>query len=273
MLYSRISPAPMTSKQPVLVFLHGLLGSSDDWQGTLERLPEQPWLAIDLPGHGHSVGESCRDFTDCCKKITDTIVSQLGVNVPVILVGYSLGGRLAMLGTTQGLFRNINLKGLVIEGGNVGLQTEQERQVRWQNDHRWANRFCIEPIEQVLSDWYQQPVFSSLNDEQRQILITKRSANLGEKVANMLLSTSLAIQPYLLPALQLLSLPMHYVCGAKDKKFCQLAEQSGLIYSQINSAGHNVHQEQPEAFAKTIRIFIDSLPKEVRDNNIGNNHG
>ncbi len=273
MLYSRTSSVPITSEQPVLVFLHGLLGSNEDWESTLQFMPEQPWLAIDLPGHGQSVQTPCHDFTDCCKQISQTIISQLGDKVPVILVGYSLGGRIAMLGTTQGLFREINLQGMVIEGGNLGLQTEQERQVRWQNDHRWANRFCIEPIAQVLSDWYQQPVFSSLNDEQRQILITKRSANLGEKIANMLLSTSLAIQPYLLPALQLLSLPMHYVCGAKDQKFCQLAEQSGLVYSQINSAGHNVHQEQPQAFAQTVQIFIDSLQQEVRDNNIGNHHG
>ncbi len=273
MLYSHSSSTPVTSDKPVLVLLHGLLGSGEDWEGTLQYLPQQPWLAIDLPGHGQSANVECTDFSDCCQKITHTILTQLGPSVPVILVGYSLGGRLAMLGACLGLFAKVNLQGIVIEGGNVGLQSEQERKARWGNDTQWANRFRIEPIEQVLSDWYQQPVFSSLNDEQRQTLITKRSANLGEKVANMLLSTSLAHQPYLLPALKDLSLPMQYVCGAKDNKFCQLAQQSGLVYSQINSAGHNVHQEQPEAFAQTIQIFIDSLPQEVRDNNIGNNHG
>ncbi len=273
MLYSRFSSTPVTPDKPVLVLLHGLLGNSEDWEGMLRFMPEQSWLAIDLPGHGQSSNIDCTDFFDCCKKITHTIFAQLGQSVPIIWVGYSLGGRLAMLGACLRLFNGINLQGIVIEGGNVGLQSEQERKARWCNDTQWANRFRIEPIEQVLSDWYRQPVFSSLNDEQRQTLITKRSANLGEKVANMLLSTSLAHQPYLLPSLQDLSLPMQYVCGAKDKKFCQLAEQCGLVYSQISSAGHNVHQEQPEAFAQTIQIFIDSLPQEVRDNNIGNNHG
>jgi len=244
----------------VLVFLHGLLGDGEDWQTVLQFMPEQPWLTIDLPGHGKSADQHCSDFSDCCDMITQTILEKLGERTQVILVGYSLGGRIAMMGSATGLFRNFNLQGIVIEGGNFGLQTEPERQERWENDLHWANRFRHEPIEQVLSDWYRQPVFSSLNDEQRQTLITKRSANLGDKVANMLLSTSLAVQPFVLPALLLISMPMHYICGAKDHKFCQLAQQSGLVYSQINSAGHNVHQEQPSVFAQTIQLFIDSLP-------------
>ncbi len=258
MLYSD-SSLTMQNDKPVLVFLHGLLGNTKDWQDSLSLLTNNNWLTIDLPGHGRSAQHFCRDFDDCCQQVSHTIVSQLKPHTPVVLVGYSLGGRIAMLGTALNLFSGLNLKGIVIEGGNFGLNSQQDKETRWENDHRWAQRFRNEPIEQVLSDWYQQAVFSSLNDEQRQTLITKRSANLGGNIANMLLSTSLAHQPYLLPALQRLSLPMHYVCGAKDNKFRQLAEQSGLNYSQINGAGHNVHKEQPIAFVDTIQRFIDSL--------------
>ncbi|MBD0785182.1 2-succinyl-6-hydroxy-2,4-cyclohexadiene-1-carboxylate synthase [Vibrio sp. Y2-5] len=274
MLYSH-SCFEQTTKEgePVLVFLHGLLGSGEDWQSSVEQLPKSNWITIDLPGHGQSQDHTCSDFSQCCQQISHTILSQIEPNTPVILIGYSLGGRIAMLGAALELFSSINLVGLVIEGGNFGLQSELEKKQRWENDSRWAQRFRLEPIEQVLNDWYQQAVFSSLNDEQRQTLITKRSANLGNHIANMLLSTSLANQPYLLPALQQLSLPVLYVCGANDHKFRQLAEQSGLTYCQIESAGHNVHQEQPCAFAKTIQRFIDSLHKKVRSNNIGNHHG
>ncbi|WP_165311830.1 2-succinyl-6-hydroxy-2,4-cyclohexadiene-1-carboxylate synthase [Vibrio ziniensis] len=272
MLYSHVSQT-MNKGEPVLVFLHGLLGSSEDWQSTLEHLPNSNWLTIDLPGHAKSYHYSCNDFKHCCQQISDAILSLLEPNTPIVLIGYSLGGRIAMLGSALKLFSNLNLIGLVVEGGNFGLQSDQERNERWQNDSRWAQRFREEPIAQVLSDWYQQVVFSSLNDEQRQTLIAKRSANLGVNIAKMLLSTSLAHQPNLLPALQRLTLPVHYVCGANDQKFRQLAEQSGLVYSQIERAGHNVHQEQPAAFAMTIQRFIDSLHKEVRDNNIGNHNG
>jgi 2-succinyl-6-hydroxy-2,4-cyclohexadiene-1-carboxylate synthase len=163
-----------------------------------------------------------------------------------------LGGRIAMAGVANDYFSSLNIVQLVIEGGNFGLQKSVEREARLENDMAWAKRFRTEPIEQVLNDWYQQPVFSSLNHAQRQKMVAKRSANLGEAIANMLFSTSLAKQDYLLDALRASSVSIHYICGEKDTKFSQLAKLSGLSFSQIAGAGHNVHLEQPSAFAKTI---------------------
>ncbi|MCV5943386.1 alpha/beta fold hydrolase, partial [Escherichia coli] len=39
---------------PTLVFLHGLLGSGEDWQACINALPEYERVTVDLPGHGHS---------------------------------------------------------------------------------------------------------------------------------------------------------------------------------------------------------------------------
>ena len=47
----------------------------------------------------------------------------------------------------------------------------------------------------MLEDWYQQPVFSHLNEQQRKALIEKRKANCGANIGHMLLATSLAKQP------------------------------------------------------------------------------
>jgi 2-succinyl-6-hydroxy-2,4-cyclohexadiene-1-carboxylate synthase len=104
-----------------------------------------------------------------------------------------------------------------------------------------------------------QRVFSSLNHEQRQNLILKRSANLGTSVANMLEATSLAKQDYLLERLKRSGVATHYICGEKDNKFSQLAEQSGLSFSQVAQAGHNVHIEQPQAFAEIIKAQLNTL--------------
>ncbi|MEF1306303.1 2-succinyl-6-hydroxy-2,4-cyclohexadiene-1-carboxylate synthase, partial [Vibrio owensii] len=54
------------------------------------------------------------------------------------------------------------------------------------------------------------------------------------------------------------AVPLHYICGEKDKKFSQLAETSGLAYRQIEGAGHNVHQEQPQRFARQVNQIIHS---------------
>ncbi|PMO37370.1 2-succinyl-6-hydroxy-2,4-cyclohexadiene-1-carboxylate synthase [Vibrio sp. 10N.222.52.B12] len=246
------------STLPTLVFLHGLLGSGADWHLCSNALPQFERVTIDLPGHGQSQSISCSDLDDCCKLLNSTLSLQFPSQQPLILIGYSMGGRIAMHGLAHQCFSDLNICGAIVEGGNFGLQNESDKQARLKNDTRWAKRFKIEPLACVLNDWYQQLVFSSLNHEQRQTLVTKRSANLGSSVADMLLATSLAKQGYLLPALQQQAVPLYYVCGAKDKKFSQLAEMSGLAYRQIEGAGHNAHQEQPQKFAIQINQIIHS---------------
>ena len=274
MLYSRTSSSaiPLSAK-PVWVFLHGLLGSSQDWQPVLSRLRGEAWLAIDLPGHGQSQDITCHHFAMCCQQVKQTILTHYDATTPIWLVGYSLGGRIGMTGSAEGWFDGLNIQGLVIEGGNFGLLSDPEKKARWHNDQQWAKRFISEPIAQVLADWYQQPVFSSLNHEQRQTLIHLRSDNLGHRIAMMLLATSLATQPYVLPQLMRLPFPVHYVCGQNDQKFRQLAEQSGLYYSLIDHAGHNVHHEQPDAFVQRLKKLLPTSSFGVGDNNNGNHHG
>ena len=118
-------------------------------------------------------------------------------------------------------------------------------------------RFENENIREVLADWYQQAVFSSLTTNQRQSQIDKRATNNGNNVAKMLRSTSLASQPELLLPLKQLNYPIHYIVGEKDHKFLALAEQSQLSVSVIDGAGHNAHSEQPQLFARVIIQLIN----------------
>lgn len=273
MLSSQFFPADDVQKKdsiqqaddaPLLVFLHGFLGSSDDWRETLSYLSEFDRLCLDLPGHGESVGIHTESFSTCCAQITKSVLArlqseQISLERPIVVVGYSLGARLAMMGTVKRDFAPLNIQALLLEGGNFGLQDEAQRHERWLSDAQWARRFNEEPIEQVLSDWYRQRVFSSLKDAQRQTLIAKRSDNLGPAVAKMLLATSLAKQPDCLDALRQLTLPITYVCGEQDEKFKQLAQRSRLHLCCVENAGHNVHVEQPQRFAEQVRAQCIAL--------------
>ena len=49
-----------------------------------------------------------------------------------------------------------NLQAVILEGANLGLQSEQEKQSRLVNDKMWAERFFHEKPETVLEDWYKQ---------------------------------------------------------------------------------------------------------------------
>ncbi|MCG7495834.1 2-succinyl-6-hydroxy-2,4-cyclohexadiene-1-carboxylate synthase [Vibrio sp. Of7-15] len=248
-----------SGSESVVVFLHGLLGSSKDWAPVLSQLSRHHYcLALDLPGHGGSKYVKTDSAEHTLQLILDTLKAR-GIH-NVIFVGYSLGARLAMQLVVKAEEEHQPcIKGVVLEGGHFGLDSEPEKEARWANDCLWAARFEGERIEQVLSDWYQQAVFSSLNHAQRQILITKRSANLGAYVASMLKATSLAKQAFLLPLLRVSRSPIFYVCGSNDKKFQDLVKRSELSYHVVEKAGHNVHVEQPEVFSQLLTQFIKQL--------------
>ncbi|MGF1723431.1 2-succinyl-6-hydroxy-2,4-cyclohexadiene-1-carboxylate synthase [Photobacterium nomapromontoriensis] len=250
---------------PTLVFLHGLLGSGRDWRDVVNQLDHDYFcMTIDLPGHGQSRSLLPEGFAEVSQWLRDTLSSR-GVR-DYVLIGYSLGARLAMYHACQPVLASVaekqegesvqpHLVGLVLEGGNFGLPLT-DRAARWRNDQHWAQRFADEPISQVLADWYQQSVFSSLDHDQRQGLQAKRSDNLGRAVAHMLMVTSLAKQPELLPDVTCLPLPVQYLCGEDDSKFKSLAADSGLSLSVIPDAGHNVHVEQPYLFAMALQQYL-----------------
>lgn len=247
--------------KPVLVFLHGLLGDCRDWQPVMDLLTDDfLCLAIDLPGHGGSKGISVTGFDDTCEKVAETIKQVL--HQPFSLVGYSLGARVAMYLSVHYASSfsdpSLSLQRLIVENGHPGLP-EQERRSRQEHDEAWAYRFENEPIVDVLQDWYQQPVFSSLNHAQRQSLVALRSDNLGTKVASMLRATSLSKQACLLEPLRTSGIPVHYLCGEKDAKFQALATQSGLAFSIVPDAGHNIHAEQPLLFCRLVRQLTDTI--------------
>lgn len=235
-----------------VVFLHGLLGSQEDWQGVLTLLQNFPQfrpLTIDLPFHGKSENIACQDFADLRAQLHQTLMTLLG-DTPFFLVGYSLGGRVALDYTFH--VKNPHLLGTILEGTNIGLKTEAERRARWQNDQHWANRFRTEPITQVLNDWYQQPVFAHLDACKRSILIKKRQNNSGENIAQMLESTSLAKQQDYSDLLNTREKNITFFIGEKDQKFRQIALENQLVHRLIRNAGHNSHDENSLGFVKEL---------------------
>lgn len=227
-----------------LVWLHGLLGNGSEWLPIIEKCVNSQSLTIDLPGHGRSPHIQLTDFSHVSRLIEQAI----GANQidSYYLIGYSLGGRIAMYYACQ--FQPTKLKGLIVEGANVGLTQPTDRLLRIKHDQSWAKRFRCEPMDSVLSDWYQQAVFDDLSAEQRKQLITERSNNRGEYVAHLLETTSLGKQPFLVT--------FSYLCGEYDEKFCSISQQFSLPLIRIPGAGHNAHRINPVAYAKAVERFL-----------------
>ncbi|VUS63244.1 2-succinyl-6-hydroxy-2,4-cyclohexadiene-1-carboxylate synthase [Klebsiella pasteurii] len=238
---------------PWLVFLHGFSGDCREWLTVGQAFGAYSRLYIDLPGHGGSAKIAANSLAEVSHLIEKTLNSY---NIlKYWLVGYSLGGRVAMYFACQ---PREGLCGLVVEGGHPGLADENQRLLRRRNDAAWAERFRREPLTQVFADWYQQPVFASLDAAQRAALIALRSRNNGGTLAAMLQASSLAEQPDLREALRAREFPFHYLCGERDSKFRAIADELSATTHVINHVGHNAHRENPGAVVACLAQFLAS---------------
>ena len=242
---------------PPMVLLHGFLGSSDDWKDLVRELDNDFYLVvIDLPGHGKSPALPKQDFFRFAGALEQTVTG-LGLE-QFVLMGYSLGGRLAMAYAKEFSCR---LKALLLEGSHPGLPEKSEKEMRLAADQRWADRFKNEAVASVLKDWYQQAVFADLTDIQRHKLIEVRSSQTGASLADVMMAFSLGRQPDFRCSLRDTGCPVHYFYGERDSKFAglgrSLKEQGCLTSLQcIAGSGHNIHREKPAELANSIRQLI-----------------
>ena len=289
-LYSK-QYGPLASKETPIVFLHGFLGNSNDWDHVIDTMPTHiPMICIDLPGHGLStdIFVNPKDgFTHTCQLIKNTL-DKLNIH-PCVLLGYSLGGRVAL--HFAKLFSG-SVKALIIESANFGLPSPDEQEQRHSADQRWAEKFQTLPIKESLTLWYEQGVFCSLSEAQKLFLINSKLGLKLEQgseqksgleseskskskskskidcaaIAHMLLATSLAKQNNLNKKLPVDGLPLYYLFGELDKKFKTLAVHYNQRHNQLKAiefcdAGHNIHFEQPLNYAQEITNIYSSINK------------
>ena len=250
----------MSCNDTPLVLLHGLLGDANDWQPVIDRLPGHHCIALDLPGHGQHHELRVNDFEQSHQWLCRELASR-GIE-RYLLVGYSLGGRLALYHASR---EPAGLSGLLLENCHPGLPAG-ERAARIAHDESWAERFEREPLADVLADWYRQGVFADLDEAARARQIARRLGNDGKAVAAMLRATSLGQQPDLASWLAQGTLPVTWVSGKRDHKFHQLACLMASQHRKINhlelDGGHNLHAHQPEAFARLLAEWVNQQQEE-----------
>ncbi|GIU25977.1 2-succinyl-6-hydroxy-2,4-cyclohexadiene-1-carboxylate synthase [Shewanella sp. MBTL60-007] len=243
---------------PCVVLLHGFLGSKEDWNEIVEQLGDDFFcVSLDLPGHGASKSAMLPTpgFNQCAELIHTTL-KQLNVS-QYHLVGYSLGGRIAL---HLARLHPQALQSLCLESCHPGLQEQTARAERKANDMAWTQKLQTLPIREFLALWYRQAVFSDLTEAEQAKLIDKRARNSALQLLNCYQATSLAEQEDLWDTPSLLSVSCHFIAGYQDHKFMALAkrwqEQQPLSLHSIEASGHNVHLAAPRAFSKQLRTIF-----------------
>ena len=255
-LHAAVSGNP---QDPPIVFLHGFLGSHRDWSDVVTRIEDTFYcIAVDLPGHGASVGLDFPEaYTDLgiCRLLNGTL-DALGV-ATFHLVGYSMGGRAAL---RYALNHGDRVRSLMVESASPGLASGEAREARRKADREWADRLSGMTMRAFLEDWYRQPLFDSLraNPALYARVIEQRVRNDPRELARSLETMGAAAQSPMWDELPSLAPPTLFVAGEQDGKYRAISKRAANLCSRaqtviVPKAGHNVHREHPDAFAALAR--------------------
>jgi 2-succinyl-6-hydroxy-2,4-cyclohexadiene-1-carboxylate synthase len=237
------------------VLLHGFTGDRSTWDEVLGHWqPQQPPLAVDLPGHGKGP-----PVADGWAANLEAIARGVGPVLSIAtVVGYSLGARVAL-----GLVASGRAPRAVLIGVNPGI-SEDARPARARADGAWIELLRRDGVAEFASRWEAQPLFATSvrgSAEARHRRQEVRRAQAAEGLARSLAEMGLAAMPDYRPVLAALAPQLALVVGSDDAKFAGLAaamvaEAPTLSLHQVLGSGHEVLLEQPRALARLLARLL-----------------
>ncbi len=255
------------SDDPSLVLLHGFTGSAMGWSALLNEFADAGIhvIALDMLGHGQSSSpdDPERYSIEHCHADILAALQQLDVAPQrAILLGYSMGGRIALYTALTSPFL-----ALILESALPGLADPNERTLRRQSDNALADRIEREGVPAFIDYWQNIPLFASqqsISSAQRATLRMQRLNNSATGLANSLRGVGTGVQPALHHRLHELRMPTLLITGALDTKFSIIAQQMARqiplsSLAIVPGAGHTVHLEQRAHFVSLIRAFHKSI--------------
>lgn len=254
-----------SKNKPPLVFLHGFMGSCNDFSEISDVLSEDFYcLAIDLPGHGKTkVFGGTENYT--IQNTTNALIQcldRLGIE-KTSLVGYSMGGRLALYMMLNDPSR---FERAALESASPGLRTEEARSQRRKADWQLAQKLETREFQEFLLDWYNQPLFQSFKEHPMfESNLKRRLENNPRELAKSLRFMGTGNQPSLWERLTINQIPLLLLVGERDEKFRKINTEIASIapHTQLEivpKAGHNVHFENPTGYLKSLTQFLMKFP-------------
>jgi 2-succinyl-6-hydroxy-2,4-cyclohexadiene-1-carboxylate synthase len=235
---------------PALVLLHGFTQTRQSWRRTIAALDGRytRTVAPDLPGHGQLTERRPASLAATLAYLAALI------DVPHVLAGYSMGGRIAL---HAALASPRLVERLVLVGASPGLATEAERTERRAADEALADRIEAIGVEAFAAEWAALPLWEGQPERVRAAAGADRLRNSAGGLAAALRGLGTGALPSLWERLGELTMPVTLVTGERDAKFRAIAErmaerlpQSHLVV--VPGAGHAPQLERPELVAAAL---------------------
>lgn len=249
--------------RPRFAFLHGLFGRGRNWTQVANSLAAAGYPAVlfDLPDHGHSAWTQRFSYPSMAETIAEEIELRMGSAAGLILVGHSMGGKVAML---TALTRPELIHGLVV----IDIAPASSAQVGSFDQLIAALRAL--PLENYSSRAEVDAALSAAvpEAELRQFLLQNLRRKGGwhwqpnlQLIADSLTEIGawpqLDLEPYPGPTLWLAGAESDYVQPAHDQAMQDLFPQVRKVV--IPGAGHWVHADAPGLVIEELLAFAAAL--------------
>ncbi len=246
---------------PPVTLLHGFTQSGRSWRELISRMPEGwKWIVPDLRGHGEtriSPGAPCS--MDACTDDVVALWDTLGVDRSH-LVGYSMGGRLALHVAAR---RPERVLSLLTIGAHAGLD-EEARAGRRRGDEELAERIEKDGLEAFVDYWGSLPLFAGIQRRGPAYAGEVRAERLKNHVAGLACSLrgmGAGVMEPLWDDLAAVQVPCTFVAGQLDHGYVASARRLAATVPHgraevVLRSGHSVHQERPDAFARVLASHL-----------------
>ncbi|MFM2060786.1 MAG: hypothetical protein RLZZ507_456 [Cyanobacteriota bacterium] len=251
--------------KPIILFLHGFMGNIYEFDEAIQLLgADFSYLTLDLPGHGKTQvlgGDEYYRIEHTAQAVIN-LLDELKIQ-KCFLVGYSMGGRLALYLTLNFPERFIKV---VLESASPGLPTDAERLSRIKSDDQITRKLMRmidkSEFQTFLNNWYSQPIFGNIkNHPAYPLMLESRLENNPLELTKSLRFMGTGYQPSLWEKLAENQVPLLLLVGEYDEKFINI--NTAMSYRSelaklkiIKQAGHNTHLENTLAFVQNIRNFL-----------------
>lgn len=241
---------PAEKRGQRVLYVHGTSCNTRVWEQHMQAIADTHTpVAIDLPGHGRSAGRGYRGAADYGHVVVE-LARYLGWERCVV-AGHSMGGAIAF---TIAMYYPELLNGLMLidTGARLRVHPTILRAARQAADN--GQRLPTERSWGYASNTPQSVVDT----------VEAMTADTDPRVtyADWICDDSFDF----MSRVQDITLPTLAVCGAEDRltpvKYHQFLQQRmpNCRLEVIQQAGHWSYIEQPEAFTRVVRAFLDDLP-------------
>ena len=214
--------------KPLVVLLHGFMGDRRDLEPLRRALAAQYFdcVSVDLPGHGDTAR------LHVCGAAVEAIAAEidmLACGRPLLLIGYSMGGRLALQLAAGSQAARIS--GVIVMSSNPGIEVATQRSERAARDEQLAGRLRSMPPARFAAwlrdEWYRAPLWGKLRSHPRfeEMLLRRTDGVRPEDRAVSLERESVGLQPSLWQWLDSTTVPLLFVAGSSDSAYAPMARR------------------------------------------------